>query len=79
MSRRLPITLLALSLATIHVVADIPSLGLGPSLEPSSKLAESHLQARDEDPNGTTFLWLIEDVYNGTTFFECVFSCAAKR
>jgi hypothetical protein len=30
------------------------------------------LHARDHNTNGTQFLWLKEDVYAGTTFFECV-------
>jgi hypothetical protein len=24
------------------------------------------------NPNGSTFLWLLEDEYSGQTFFECV-------
>lgn len=48
------------------------SFGIAQELVPASggMLTEKQLAARDVDPDGSTFLWLLQDTYAGSTFFE---------
>ena len=45
-----------------------PSLNAGDSRQ----LEKRQSTAFDRNPNGSEFLWVLEDTYQGKTFFECV-------
>lgn len=71
MSRKLPISLLALlSLVTLQSAA-LPSLF---DLVPRSLSGLEKRQAHnfETSANGTNFLWVIQDTYEGASFYECV-------
>lgn len=71
MSRKLPFSLLVLLfLATLQTAA-LPSLF---DLVPQSLGGRQKRQAHnfETSANGTNYLWLIQDTYKGSSFFECV-------
>lgn len=44
--------------------------GLHSLIEPLAVGKRSTFNVHDINPNGSTFLWVIEDTYAGKTFFE---------
>jgi hypothetical protein len=72
--RLLPLCALAFAFAPTLCSAFLPDLfgTTHRARAPALIQTGEPLQRRDKDPNGTTFLWLQDDVYAGKTFFECV-------
>jgi hypothetical protein len=69
--RRILALSLTLFVAYPRVLAH-PKIGWHSWLNPSPLHQFKRNQNVDTNPNGSTFLWLIEDEYVGDTFFECV-------
>lgn len=50
-----------------------------PNVNPARRLGKrDSTSAFDHNPNGSEFLWALQDTYQGKTFFECV-SCQSAR
>lgn len=61
----LRLALVALSLVLGAQAIQLPIIDAGP--RPLNKRGSGGLEA---EPNGTEFLWVIEDTYEGQNFFE---------
>src|SRR5271170_5818627 len=77
-SMRCTLSLISLLVLNIPQSAGLPSLSIDhlKFVSGLSSLWPLHTRKRsldlDTNPNGSTFIWVIQDTYEGQNFFECV-------